>query len=179
MNKIVSISGAQGVGKTSIITALFADGGTVVTPSASNIASSRTFPSALAKQEFIVSTMEEQLDEATVVDGAVYLDRSALDCYSYMMLDPTLSEAAKKEFGDRLRKMAKRIDYAFIPKPGEFAIQANGVRSTDADYQRRWHEALIAFAKECNVPYKELTGSVAERVRTIKSTLTKELKYEL
>ena len=81
----------------------------------------------------------------------------------------------KARFGQRLCKMAARIDYAFIPKPGEFAIQANGVRSTDADYQKKWHEALIAFAKECNVPYKELTGTVAERVKTIKTTLSKEL----
>jgi hypothetical protein len=71
--------------------------------------------------------------------------------------------------------MAARIDYAFIPKPGEFAIQANGIRSTDADYQKRWHEALTAFAEECNVPYKELTGTVADRVRTIRTTLSKEL----
>ena len=133
MNSIVSISGAQGVGKTSIITALFADGGTVVTPSASNVAAGMRFPSAFDKQEFIVSTMETQLDQASSVDGIVYLDRSALDCYSYMMLDPALSDEAKDEFGERLRKMASRIDYAFIPKPGEFAITANGIRSTDAD----------------------------------------------
>lgn len=175
MNKIISISGAQGVGKTSIITALFADGGTVVTPSASNIAASMRFPSTIDKQEFIVATMESQLDQASTVDGIVYLDRSALDCFSYMALDPSLSADVKAKFGQRLRKMAARIDYAFIPKPGEFAIQANGVRSTDADYQKKWHEALIAFAKECNVPYKELTGTVAERVKTIKTTLSKEL----
>ena len=175
MNKIISISGAQGVGKTSIITALFADGGTVVTPSASNIAAAMRFPSTIDKQEFIVSTMESQLDQASIVDGIVYLDRSALDCFSYMALDPSLSADVKARFGQRLRKMAARIDYAFIPKPGEFAIQANGVRSTDADYQKKWHEALIAFAKECNVPYKELTGTVAERVKTIKTTLSKEL----
>ena len=175
MNKIISISGAQGVGKTSIITALFADGGTVVTPSASNIAASMRFASTIDKQEYIVSTMESQLDQASTVDGVVYLDRSALDCLSYMALDPSLSADVKARFGQRLCKMAARIDYAFIPKPGEFAIQANGVRSTDADYQKKWHEALIAFAKECNVPYKELTGTVAERVKTIKTTLSKEL----
>lgn len=175
MNKIISISGAQGVGKTSIITALFADGGTVVTPSASNIAAAMRFASTIDKQEFIVSTMESQLDQASTVDGVVYLDRSALDCFSYMALDPSLSADVKERFGKRLRKMAARIDYAFIPKPGEFAIQANGVRSTDADYQKKWHEALIAFAKECNVPYKELTGTVAERVKTIRTTLSKEL----
>ena len=175
MNKIISISGAQGVGKTSIITALFADGGTVVTPSASNVAASMRFASYVDKQEFIVSAMETQLDQASTIDDIVYLDRSALDAYSYMMLDPSLSDAVKDEFGERLRKMAARIDYAFIPKPGEFAIQANGVRSTDADYQKKWHEALIAFAKECNVPYKELTGTVAERVKTIKTALMKEL----
>lgn len=175
MNKIISISGAQGVGKTSIITALFADGGTVVTPSASNVAASMRFASYVDKQEFIVSTMETQLDQASTIDGIVYLDRSALDAYSYMMLDRSLSDSVKEEFGERLRKMASRIDYAFIPKPGEFAIQANGIRSTDADYQKKWHEALIAFAKECNVPYKELTGTVAERVKTIKTTLVKEL----
>lgn len=175
MNKIISISGAQGVGKTSIITALFADGGTVVTPSASNVAASMHFPSAVAKQAFIVSTMEEQLDQALTVDGVVYLDRSALDCYSYMMLDQCFSADVKERFGERLRKMAALIDYAFIPKPGEFAIPANGIRSTDADYQKKWHEALVAFAKECNVPYKELTGTVAARVKMIKTTLSKEL----
>lgn len=175
-NKIISISGAQGVGKTSIITALFADGGAVVTPSASNIAASMGFASSYEKQEFIVSTMESQLDQASSVGDTVYLDRSALDCYSYMKLDPALSDTVKKSFETRLRHMATRIDYAFIPKPGEFAIQANGVRSTDAEYQMKWHEALIAFAKECNVPYKELTGSVAERVKIIKATLSKELK---
>ena len=175
MNKIISISGAQGVGKTSIITALFADGGTVVTPSASNIAAAMRFASTIDKQEYIVSTMESQLDQASTVDGVVYLDRSALDCFSYMALDPSLSADVKARFGQRLRKMAARIDYAFIPRPGEFAIEAKGVRSTDADYQKKWHEALIAFAKECNVPYKELTGTVAERVKTIKTTLSKEL----
>ena len=175
MNKIVSISGAQGVGKTSIITALFADGGTVVTPSASNIAASMTFPSLLDKQEFIVSTMEDQLNQALSVDGIVYLDRSALDAYSYMMLDPALSDAAKEEFVGRLRNMAKAIDYAFIPRPGEFAIQANGIRSMDGDYQMKWHNALVEFTKKCNIPYKELSGTVSERVRTIKTTLAKEL----
>lgn len=175
-NKIISISGAQGVGKTSIITALFVDGGAVVTPSASNIAASMRFASSYEKQEFIVSTMESQLDQANSVDDIVYLDRSALDCYSYMKLDPALSAEAKQTFEERLRRMAACIDYAFIPKPGEFVIQANGVRSTDTEYQMKWHEALIAFAKECNVPYKELTGSVAERVKTIKTVLSKELK---
>lgn len=175
MNIIISISGAQGVGKTSIITALFAEGSTVVTPSASNIAAQMKFASAIDKQEFIVQTMESQLDQASSVDAIVYLDRSALDCYSYMKLDSGLSLAAKEKFSARLRKMAKRIDYAFIPKPGEFAIHANGIRSVDAEYQMKWHEALIEFAKECNVPYKELTGSVADRVKIIKSTLSKEL----
>ena len=173
MNRIISISGAQGVGKTSIITALFADGGTVVTPSASNIAAQMEFASPIDKQSFIVGTMESQLDQALTVDGTVYLDRSALDCYSYMMLDRSLSDLAKAEFESRLRMMASRIDYAFIPKPGEFAIKPNGVRSMDADYQQRWHAALIEFAKECNVPYKELSGSVADRVKIIKSTLLK------
>lgn len=176
MNRIISISGAQGVGKTSIITALFADGGTVVTPSASNIASQMEFRSAISKQEFIVETMESQLNQALTVDGTVYLDRSALDCYSYMKLDSCLSAQAKETLEQRLREMARHIDYAFIPKPGEFAIQPNGVRSTDADYQKRWHSALIEFAKECNVPYKELSGSVADRVKIIKATLSKELK---
>lgn len=176
MNRIISISGAQGVGKTSIITALFAEGGTVVTPSASNMAAQLQFPTAADKQEFIVSTMEGQLDQAMTVDDYVYLDRSALDCYSYMKLDNSLSAETKAGFEKRLREMASRIDYAFIPKPGEFAIQANGVRSMDADYQQKWHEALIAFAKECNVPFKELTGSVQDRVKIIKSTLSKELK---
>lgn len=175
MNRIISISGAQGVGKTSIITSLFADGGAVITPSASNIASGMRFTSAYEKQEFIVSTMESQLDQANSVDDTVYLDRSALDCYSYMKLDPSLSDEEKRSFEGRLRRMAARIDYAFIPKPGEFAIQANGIRSTDAEYQKKWHEALTAFAEECNVPYKELTGTVACRVRTIKTTLSKEL----
>ena len=176
MNRIISISGAQGVGKTSIITALFAEGGTVVTPSASNIAAQMQFNTSVEKQEFIVSSMESQLNQALAVDDTVYLDRSALDCYSYMKLDHSLPEAVKAEFEKRLRKMASYIDYAFIPKPGEFAIPANGIRSTDADYQQKWHEALIAFAKECNVPSKELTGSVADRVKIIKTTLTKELK---
>lgn len=175
MNRIISISGAQGVGKTSIITALFAEGGTVVTPSASNMASQVSFRSAAEKQEFIVATMESQLDQALAVDDTVYLDRSALDCFSYMKLDPGLSEETKAQFEPRLRKMADRISYAFIPRPGEFAIQANGVRSLDAEYQMKWHEALVAFAKECNVPYKELSGTVAERVKIIQSTL-KELR---
>ena len=176
MNKIISISGAQGVGKTSIITALFAEGGTVVTPSASNIAAQMQFQSSVDKQEFIVSTMESQLNQALTVDGPVYLDRSALDCYSYMRLDPSLSNETKATFERRLRRMASYIDYAFIPKPGEFAIQANGVRSTDADYQLKWHNALIAFAKECNVPFTELTGTRPYRVKTVKSTISKELK---
>jgi predicted ATPase len=176
MNRIISISGAQGVGKTSIITAIFADGGTVVTPSASNIAASMQFRSPAEKQEFIVSTMESQLNQALAIDAPIYLDRSALDCYSYMALDNSVPADIKAAFEKRLRKMASYINYAFIPKPGEFAIAANGIRSTDADYQQRWHAALITFAKECNVPYKELTGSVQDRVKIIKTTLSKELK---
>lgn len=176
MNRIISISGAQGVGKTSIITALFAEGGTVVTPSASNIAAAMKFNSLIEKQEFIVSTMESQLNQALAVDDIVYLDRSALDCYSYMSLDKCLPDDVKAAFERRLRRMASYIDYAFIPRPGEFAIAANGIRSTDADYQLKWHNALIEFAKECKVPYKELTGSVADRVKIIRTTLTKELK---
>lgn len=175
MNRIISISGAQGVGKTSIIRALFLDGGTVVTPSASNIAASMTFPTAIEKQEFIVSTMESQLNQALSVDSNVFLDRSALDAYSYLILDSSLPEAAKAGFSSRLRKMANQIDYAFIPLPGEFSIQANGIRSTDSEYQMKWHKALIEFAKECNIPYTELSGTVNERVKIIKATLAKEL----
>lgn len=176
MNRIISISGAQGVGKTSIITALFANGGTVVTPSASNVAAQMQFKSPMDKQEFIISTMESQLDQALTVDSTVYLDRSALDCYSYMKLDNSIPDSFKDGFAARLRHMASHIDYAFIPRPGEFAIQPNGIRSVDADYQQKWHSALIEFAKECKVPYKELSGSVADRVKIIRSTLLKELK---
>lgn len=170
MNRVISISGAQGVGKTTLIAALSAEGFHVITPSASNIAAGLQFGSAAEKQAYIVDTMSRQLGQALGCDGDVYLDRSALDCYSYMKLDGKLSPKEKAPFERRLRVMARQLTHAFIPKPGEFAIQANGIRSLDATYQQEWHAALVAFAKECGVPYTELSGTVAERLATILHT---------
>lgn len=167
---IIALSGVSCTGKDTLINMLTAAGFPVITPSASNLASGRYFPSMEAKDRFIYETGHQQLIDARRISEAtskaVFLNRSQFDNWTFRCV-----------FGGDLSyerlflEDIKVPDFTWILDPADVPFVSNGIRPEDTKKRLEWHDLMVEKAEERHLEWELLSGSSKARFHTICSRL--------
>ena len=174
----IGISGAQSVGKTTLLNALrsekcFADYAirNEVTRTVKsygidiNEAGSDTSQLLIMKEHiYNVYMFDNMLTDRTALDGIVYTH--------WLFAEPRnqVSEACFEECLSIFQRLIGSYDHIFYIAP-EFPIEDDGVRSASEQWQNEIVREFEAYIEHYNVPVTRLSGSVRERVNTILKTI--------
>jgi len=103
----------------------------------------------------------------------VIMDRCALDgvvytryLYNRGQVSEWVMDYAEKVF----QLIIEKYDHIFYLQP-EFAIQHDGVRSTDEGFRDQIAKLFSEYILECEVPVVHLTGTVQDRLTQIKEVI--------
>jgi len=108
-----------------------------------------------------------------VLSDNVIMDRCALDgvvytryLYNRGQVSEWVMDYAEKVF----QLIIEKYDHIFYLQP-EFAIQHDGVRSTDEGFRDQIAKLFSEYILECEVPVVHLTGTVQDRLTQIKEVI--------
>jgi len=176
----IGISGAQSVGKTTLLNALRSEKKfkhyTICDEVTRRVKSyglpinenGTDLTQQLIMQEHIVNAFmyTEFIADRTVLDGLVYTD--------YLYHTEKVSLTALENAAAIFKKVQPCYDIQFYIVP-EFSIQNDGVRSNDVLFRDKIVELFNNRIKGYKIPVINLTGSVRERVeQVIKAVEVKE-----
>lgn len=168
----IGISGAQSVGKTTILNALRSedifkeysicnevtrkvrDYGLPINEEGTDVTQK------LIMQEHIVNVFmhDRMLTDRTVLDGIVYT--------TWLHENGKVTDATLEHSLSIFEKLIGKYDLLFYIKP-EFDMEDDGVRSVDIKYRNRIVELFINMIDFYKVDVIQLTGSVRERVQQV------------
>jgi thymidylate kinase len=95
-------------------------------------------------------------------DYLIY-DRTILDSLGYAAVNANLSQNWTHFVKTLSTYLMDRIDtYIFIPI--EFALEGDGVRHTEIEFQRRVDGVMADIVRQCRVDVNVITGTRSERV---------------
>jgi len=168
----IGITGAQSVGKTTLLNALRSEPkfknymicdevtreiremGFDINEAGSDVTQ------LLIMQKHIVNIFmnENMLTDRTSLDGLVYT--------TYLSLKHNVSQDTVKKARRIYDKTIDEYDHVFYIRP-EFNIVEDGIRSTDLQFRDDIVEIFEGLLSEINRPVHVLTGSVRERVEQV------------
>lgn len=168
----LGISGAQSVGKTTLLNALrsekvFADFkfcnevtrrvqsyGLLINENGNDVTQ------RLIMQEHIVNVFmyNDMITDRTALDGVVYT--------RYLLDNGKVTQKAYDHALEVFKALQHRYDVQFYIKP-EFEIENDGVRSVDRFFRDRVVTIFEETIEQHNIPVVYLTGSVRDRVQQI------------
>lgn len=174
----IGISGAQSVGKTTLLNALrsekcFKDYSirNEVTRTVRsyginiNEAGSDTSQLLIMKEHiYNVYMFDNMLTDRTALDGIVYTH------WLYREPRNQVTDACFEECKSIFSKLIGSYDYLFYIAP-EFPIEDDGIRSASEQWQNEIVNEFESYIEDYNVPVTRLSGSVRERVNTILKTI--------
>ncbi len=193
---VISISGAQCTGKTTLVQALMKEeyfkGNTILTCSPSSNGFERGIrlnkEAGLMDQLWIANTYVKNFIEAINFGTRhVISDRCLLDVLCYTDYHYYKSEGIESNRWSELRDTVTQLlfhvenlyDYHLVLKP-EFDLIDNGIRSIDKIYQKEINDLFTANVNMLMdfVPEKIiiLTGSIEDRVNTVLSLVKQNVK---
>jgi len=108
-----------------------------------------------------------------VLSDNVIMDRCALDgvVYTrYLYNRGQVSEWVMDYAEQVFQLIIEKYDHIFYLQP-EFAIQHDGVRSTDEGFRDQIAKLFSEYILECEVPVVHLTGTVQDRLTQIKEVI--------
>jgi len=159
----IGISGAQSVGKTTLLNA------NEVTRSVKALGININESGSDISQQLI---MKEHIYNLVMFDDMI-TDRTSLDGLVYttwLYNDNKVSPECFAETQKVFTKTIKMYDYLFYIAP-EFPIEDDGVRSSSEQWQTEIVHLFEEVIKTYNVPVIRVSGSVRERVNNILKTI--------
>ena len=173
--KRIILTGAQGVGKTTLMNALAADG-TKTLSIAREHAIASGWSAENGSDEEYQKTLFDTLYKA-VSSKKNYVSDRGLSCVAAYTFDGALNNKISKKLADKqYLKLTKfhndNPDILLVYLPIEFPIIDDGVRNTDAEYQEKMDFLIKNLLETSGVKYITVTGSVEERVKQIEDALT-------
>jgi GTPase SAR1 family protein len=172
----IGISGAQSVGKTTLLNALRSekcfkdyDIRNEVTRSVKALGININESGSDISQQLI---MKEHIYNLVMFDDMI-TDRTSLDgiVYTYWLHEQgKVSNECFEECFRVFQKTYPMYDHIFFIRP-EFPIEDDGVRSASKEWQDEIADIFESFLLKCNIPVTFVSGSVRERVNTILKTI--------
>jgi hypothetical protein len=103
-------------------------------------------------------------------------DRSIIDRFSYSLLNGGDNGMDKLNlltwYNNNITEHCKKYSHIFhIPLTDEVKLELDGIRSPDEEYRRRIDEIQSKIIKQYNIKVHTLSGTVDERLETIKKVL--------
>lgn len=181
----VGISGAQSVGKTTLLNALRSEKffrNIKVCNEVTRRVMSYGLPineqgndttQRLIMQEHIVNVFmnESFMTDRTALDGVVYS--------KYLHENGKINDETMTFATDVFVRLYPKYDVMFYIEP-EFEIQNDGIRSIDMDFRNRIVDIFDFYFETYKLPVIKLTGSVRERVeQVITACKKKESQIEI
>lgn len=178
----IAISGAQCVGKTTLMKCLeddvhfnyFLFKGNVARGIQETTGNPINENGTNVTQILIASKFVEHFAHENCIS-----DRSILDCMAYthiLYMDNKISKDTLDFVYHLFKFMIYKYDILYYIPP-EFEIIQDGIRSNSKEFQDKTHTVMLQYLKDFKVPYIELSGSVEERVNTIKESMAQYRKY--
>lgn len=167
MGMKISISGAQGVGKTTLINELktalpeFIFISEVVRSLIKEKNININKDGDKISQHLIFKKHRENLDN----EKDLITDRSVIDAFAYTLWSYNHGKFEKKDyhlFTSYFQATYKHYTHFFYIQP-EFNLVDDGVRSVDKEFQTQIHGIFMDIFKQFNIEFTLLTGDLAAR----------------
>lgn len=178
MQKIINFTGAQGTGKTTILKALQQDPAfkefDFVTEVVRNFVKEKGLKinqdGTTQTQELLFQAYSDSLEKKT----SYVSDRCIIDVCAYTedgcarnKKDPAWRALLQEQFNE-VKSLKEKLGYVFY-FPIEFPLVNDGVRSMNEEYQEWIDKYICNVLQLCDIPYTVVSGTVEQRIRTIKS----------
>ena len=165
----IAITGAQGVGKTTLakqINKEFPD--FKILPEAARLAKEAGYnldQTATIETEFWLITKQIELENT---ESKWVADRCGIDLLAYIYHlfseQPVLIEFATKTLVPKF----SNYDLVLYLPSGQFAIEDDGVRTTDMKFQQAVDRRIRDIFKKHKIPFIKIVGSPKERLARVK-----------
>lgn len=167
--KIV-ITGAQGVGKTTLARQINKDYPDFkILPEAARLAKEAGYDldeTATTETELWLIAKQIELENT---ESKWVADRCGIDLLAYIhhlfSEESALIEFATKTLAPRF----SNYDLVLYLPSGQFAIEDDGLRSTDVKFQQAVDERIRDILKKHEIPFIEIVGSPEERLAKVKN----------
>ena len=109
-----------------------------------------------------------------VKNDDIISDRSLVDFLVWTKMSKNISKKQYKKHKEDFLKYIKKEDVVHFYIPVEFEVKDDKYRSLDESYRRKIDKKIKKFLKKNEIPYYELTGSIAERYQKMMMHLETE-----
>jgi predicted ATPase len=173
MLKKIFVTGAQGTGKTTLVTNLFHAG-----TASQTLLDHHLIPSYARMLSKLGYGINEQSDERTqialaacyyaafVQNADLISDRSMVDVMAYTILLNKVSATTLDVVEAMLLEAVKLESSIYLFIPIEFPIKREDGRSSDEKFRKRVNDCILSVYESYKIPYFIITGSEQERVKS-------------
>lgn len=173
--KRIVITGAHGVGKTTLMNALAKDNIRTITQVSRNVISENNFDHSENTTTECQKTIFKELKKALSSKRSYISDRG-LSCVAAYTFNKALTNDIPKKVADKqyldLEKFHKdNPDILVVYVPIEFPLVDDGVRSVDPKFQEEIDFLVKNILETTKIPYITVTGTVEERVAQVEDAL--------
>lgn len=166
----IAIIGAQGVGKTTLTKQINQDNPIYkILPEAARLAIEAGYrldeTATIETEHWLIA---KQVELESTDDSMWVADRSCIDLLAY--INHLFShESALLEFAEKtLVPRFSNYDLVLYLPSGEFAIEDDGVRTTDIEFQQAIDQRIRDILEKHQVPFIKIVGSPEERLAKVK-----------
>ena len=170
----VIFTGAQGVGKTTILNYFKEHGYNVITEVVRKLSKTGVKINQDGNKAGQMRIFDAYVEALTVKEDYIS-DRGLTDVlgYSYDLLEHDKLDKVEimREIDQLVKFNKENPDVLYFYFPIEFPVVDDGVRSLDEDYRKRIDENILTILKNAKVPYIEVRGTVEERINIVKKAM--------
>ena len=173
LKKRIILTGAQGVGKTTLMNELTKDGTRAISHIRKTAAENGLDTSIATEdgQKIYFKTLKKELSSKKN-----YVSDRGLTCVAAYTFDKAIAgdiskKVADKQYGDIVKFHTDNPDVLLVYIPVEFDPVDDGVRATDVLFQAKIDFFIKNMLESMGIPYITVTGTVEERVAQIENAL--------
>ena len=171
--KRIVLTGAQGTGKTTLMNELSKDGTRTISHIRKTAAENNLDISTATTdgQKIYFKTLKKELSSKRS-----YISDRGLSCVAAYTFDKAIigeiaKKVADKQYMDLIKFHNDNPDVLLVYVPIEFAIEDDGERSIDPDFQLKIDFLIKNILDTSGIKYITVTGTVEERLKQINDAL--------